>query len=47
MFGTAIAKYDAILGYCALKSNAIKIFTWNLKDFKRLNLEIAERATTP
>lgn len=39
--------YDAILGYCALKSNAAKIFTWNLKDFKRLSPEIATLTTTP
>ena len=39
--------YDAILGYCALKSDAAKIFTWNVKDFKRLNSEIAMRTTTP
>ena len=39
--------YDAVLAYCALKSNADKIFTWNLKDFSRLGSEIAARAITP
>jgi len=39
--------YDAILGYCALKCGASKIFTWNLKDFRRLGPDIAERTTTP
>lgn len=39
--------YDAVLGYCALKANAAKIFTWNLKDFKRLGAEIARRVAIP
>jgi predicted nucleic acid-binding protein len=38
---------DAILGHCALKSGATSIYTWNLKDFKRLGPEIARRARTP
>jgi predicted nucleic acid-binding protein len=39
--------YDAILGHCALKSGARSVYTWNLKDFKRLGPEIARRARTP
>jgi predicted nucleic acid-binding protein len=41
------AIYDVILGWCALKSKAEVIYSWNLKDFKRLGPEIAARATTP
>ncbi len=41
------AVYDVILAHCALKSKAAKIFTWNLKDFKRLAREISTRVTTP
>lgn len=39
--------YDALLGQCALKSGAKSIYTWNLKDFKRLGPEIARRVRTP
>ncbi len=39
--------YDAILGHCALKAGAETLYTWNLKDFKRLGREIAERVKTP
>jgi predicted nucleic acid-binding protein len=39
--------YDAILGYCALKAEAESLYTWNLKDFRRLGAEIAERVKTP
>jgi predicted nucleic acid-binding protein len=39
--------YDALLGYCALKSKAAVIYTWNVKHFKRLATEIAGRVSTP
>ena len=39
--------YDALLGQCALKSGARNIYTWNLKDFKRLEPEVARRVRTP
>ena len=44
---TGGAIYDAILGYCALKAEAESLYTWNLKDFRRLGAEIAERVKTP
>lgn len=39
--------YDAILGYCALKAKAESVYTWNLKDFKRIRPDIARRVKTP
>ncbi len=39
--------YDAILGYCALKGGSETIYTWNVKHFKRLSPEIAERVAAP
>jgi|SRR5665213_312985 len=39
--------YDAILGQCALKADAQAIYTWNVRHFKRLGQDIAERVTTP
>ena len=39
--------YDFLLGQCALKSGAGKIYTWNVKHFIRLGPEIAERVATP
>jgi predicted nucleic acid-binding protein len=39
--------YDAILGQCALKAKAQRIYTWNVKHFKRLGPDIASRVTTP
>ena len=41
------AIYDAILGYCALKSKAEVIYTWNTKDFLRLSPAIADRVKNP
>lgn len=41
------AIYDALLGHCALKAEAESLYTWNLKDFKRLGPEISERVKTP
>jgi predicted nucleic acid-binding protein len=39
--------YDAIIGRCAVKARAQKIYTWNVKHFRRLGPDIASRATTP
>lgn len=39
--------YDALLAHCALKTGAETIYTWNVKDFKRLGPDIARRVTTP
>ncbi len=39
--------YDALLGRCALKSRATRIYTWDVADFQRLGDEIAERVRTP
>jgi hypothetical protein len=45
LLGGAI--YDAILGHCALKTDAKTIYTWNTKDFLRLPLPIAARVKRP
>lgn len=39
--------YDALLAHCAMKSHAERIYTWNVKHFKRLGAEIAKRVATP
>jgi predicted nucleic acid-binding protein len=39
--------YDALLGWCALKARAIRIYTWDVADFRRLGDEIAEKVRTP
>lgn len=39
--------YDAVLAHCALKAGARTIYTWNVKHFKRLGPEIANRMATP
>jgi len=44
---TGGAIYDVLLGECALKSGAKAIYTWNVKDFRRLGPEIARRVRTP
>lgn len=41
------AIYDALLGACALKAEAEALYTWDLKDFRRLGPEIAQRVKTP
>jgi predicted nucleic acid-binding protein len=41
------AIYDALLAQCALKSRAETIYTWNVKQFQRINSEIARRVKTP
>lgn len=39
--------YDVLLGHCAIRANAESLYTWNVKHFKRLGLEIAKRVKTP
>lgn len=39
--------YDALLGQCALKARATKIYTWNVSHFRLLGNEIAEKVRTP
>ncbi len=39
--------YDALLLACARKAQAKTIFTWNLKHFRQLAPDLAERIRTP
>jgi predicted nucleic acid-binding protein len=39
--------YDALIGWCALKARATRIYTWDVADFQRLGVEIAEKVRTP
>jgi predicted nucleic acid-binding protein len=39
--------YDALIGWCALKARATRIYTWDVADFRRLGAEIAEKVRTP
>jgi predicted nucleic acid-binding protein len=39
--------YDALLGQCALKARATKIYTWNAGHFRLLGDEIAGKIRTP
>ncbi|MFY9672888.1 MAG: PIN domain-containing protein [Terriglobales bacterium] len=39
--------YDALLGWCALKAGATRIYTWDLSDFQRLGEEIASKVQNP
>jgi hypothetical protein len=39
--------YYALLGRCALKARATRIYTWDVGDFQRLSTEIAEKVRTP
>jgi predicted nucleic acid-binding protein len=39
--------YDALLGQCALKARAAKIYTWNVGHFRMLGPEIAAKVQTP
>ncbi len=41
------AIYDAVLAQCARKIKAEKLFTWNLRDFQRLDPEMSARVRTP
>jgi predicted nucleic acid-binding protein len=39
--------YDALLLACARKAKAEKIYTWNLKHFRQLAPDLANRIRTP
>ncbi len=39
--------YDALLGRCALKARAARIYTWNVGHFRMLGAEIAGKVRTP
>jgi predicted nucleic acid-binding protein len=39
--------YDALLGQCALKARATRIYTWNISHFRMLGPEIAGKVQTP
>ncbi len=39
--------YDALLGRCALKARATRIYTWNVAHFRMLGAEIAGKVRTP
>jgi hypothetical protein len=39
--------YDSLIGRCAIKANAARIYTWNAVHFQRLGPEIAGRVNTP
>ena len=41
------ATYDAIIAQCALKANAQRLYTWNLKHFNQLGAQIAARVAEP
>ena len=39
--------YDALISKCALKVGADIIFTWNIRHFQSLGVEVAKRTQTP
>jgi predicted nucleic acid-binding protein len=39
--------YDALIGWCALKARATRIYTWDVADFQRLGADIASKVRTP
>jgi hypothetical protein len=39
--------YDAMMAQCALKADAERIYTWNLRHFRQCGSEIASRLGTP
>jgi predicted nucleic acid-binding protein len=39
--------YDALLLACARKANADRIYTWNLRHFRALAPDLAERIVAP
>jgi predicted nucleic acid-binding protein len=41
------AIYDAILARCAIKARAEAIYTWNVKHYRILGVEVAKRVRTP
>jgi predicted nucleic acid-binding protein len=41
------AAYDALIAHCALKSGAQVLITWNVRDFVRLDPQVARLVKTP
>jgi predicted nucleic acid-binding protein len=41
------AVYDALVAACALKAKAQHIYTWNIRHFNLLGVEVQKRITTP
>ncbi len=39
--------YDALLAYCALKSGAEVIYSWNIRHYQLLGPDVAKRLSTP
>ena len=39
--------YDALLARCALKARVETLYTWNVKHFQQLGLEVIKRIRTP
>ena len=39
--------YDAMLAGCALKANAERIVTWNIRHYRQCGTEVARRLQTP
>jgi predicted nucleic acid-binding protein len=43
----SVSVYDALLLACARKADARAIYTWNLKHFRRIAPDLADRIRTP
>lgn len=41
------AVYDALLAHCGVKVKAEILYTWNVKHYERLGVEVAKRVRTP
>jgi len=41
------AIYDALIARCALKAQAEKIFTWNIRHFRQFGPEVEKKLRTP
>ncbi len=41
------AVYDALIAQCAVKAEADVLYTWNVRDFRRLGPAVADRVRTP
>ena len=39
--------YDALVGACAVKARADVLYTWNIRDFRRLVPAVAAIVSTP
>ena len=39
--------YDALIAACAVKANADRIYTWNLRHFKQLGPDVTRRPVVP